>query len=170
MKTLTLSALCESKTANDKSISTPLFDSIVEAINGKELLISTLTAYGRRMERELSHTRTEHLKLIMDHGELQKSVAPLKARIAELENIIRAKATLAATKAFTLIELLAVIAIIAIVFSALAPAVARAIHHARDRAQMISEYSNARLQYALEENFTNELFTVGALDPVGGQP
>jgi prepilin-type N-terminal cleavage/methylation domain-containing protein len=58
-------------------------------------------------------------------------------------------------KGYTLIELLTVIALVAILTSIALPAVARAIDHARQRVYEISEYKNESLESALADNFTN---------------
>ena len=81
----------------DISIPTPEIDAIIRDNGGySPKLIEVLESTGRRLERDLSVTRADYLKLMLAHGKLENSVAPLKARIAELETIIRAKATLAA--------------------------------------------------------------------------
>ena len=77
---------------------------------------------------------------------------------------------LVTSRAFALVELLIVLAILLIVMGALAVAACRAIAFARSKAKAIKEYSDARLGAALDDNFTNQLFTVPVDGAVQAQP
>ena len=126
------------------------------------------------MAKDYAELQVEHINLIWQKGALEKQLEAITKERDELLRWKNAKQQLylaiRSPQGFSLVELLTVIAILAIMSCCLLPAVCKTIHHARAKAQQIQEFESTRLEMALDGNFTNQLLSVAVETPIQAQP
>ena len=81
----------------------------------------------------------------------------VKAKVPQKDS---SKPDLQKQSAFSLVELLCVVAIVAILAALLIPAVSRAVRHARATVNNAVQFHNDRLGYAWDGDTTNQIFSV----------
>ena len=130
---------------------------------------------GRVIETELRTLHAEHINLIFERGNLEKQFIDAMKERDELQRWKTGKANIAQSisqminanicrpqdrpQGFTLVELLTVVAILAILFCVIAPAVSRSIRHARASIANTRQFHADRLGYAWDGDCTNQIFS-----------
>ncbi len=135
-------------------------------------------AEARDLERRLDSLQYQHLKLIIERGRLEKQLlATIKER-DELQRWKTGKADIARSisqmingnicrpqdrpQGFTLVELLTVVAILAILLCVIGPTVSRSLRHARLSIENTRQFHSQRLSAAWDGDTTNEIFSVSS--------
>ena len=146
---------------------TPRMDLVFSThANDDRRLWKELYREGRKIEIELGILQRDHLKLIFNAGQLETKLAAVTAERDELQQQANRRAMVAAASrrsspgaGFTLVELLTVIAILAILFCVIAPTVSRSLRHARASIANTRQFHADRLGYAWDGDCTNEIFS-----------
>ena len=120
---------------------------------------------GRVIETELRTLQAEQINLIFERGNLEKQLAAITAERDTLRQEAVRRTVVATFRrspsesGFTLVELLTVVAILAILFCVIAPAVSRSIRHARASIANTRQFHADRLGYAWDGDCTNQIFS-----------
>lgn len=128
-------------------------------------------AEARDLQRRVVALQSDVINLILERGNLEKQ---LIAVIKERDELLRLKngkanaaqsisqiinANICRPHGFTLVELLTVVAIMAILLCVIGPAVSRSLRHARLSIENTRQFHAHRLSAAWDGDTTNEIFS-----------